>query len=201
MSAPTCRFAVWRVMGHSGRIAPLELVCAFLRPWTSSSACTKGLGDRNGPPVACAALQGGDPELVRLEVDVARPEPDRLAHAAPGHREGAREGHRRGRGRPAPRARCEPLSSFAGFHEGEGALDRGGGLLGAYLHGTQALPELGESMRLVFPDDVRDRAFGGGAFVCDGLVHRCRRCRVGRLCAAGWLVEAVIEDVTLRHGK
>ena len=82
MSAATWRFAVWRVMGHRGRCAPLGLVCARLRPWIQLDAW-QGLGDRNGPPVASAALQGRDPDLARLEVD---------GDAGPGHREGVGEG-------------------------------------------------------------------------------------------------------------
>ena len=39
-----------------------------------------------------AALQGRDPDLVRLEVDVARAKAKRFGHAAPGHREGPGEG-------------------------------------------------------------------------------------------------------------
>ena len=54
------------------------------------------LGHRNGPPVVLAALQGRDPDLPRLEVDVARADPERLGDPAPGHREGPREGLDRG---------------------------------------------------------------------------------------------------------
>ena len=44
MSVPTWRFAVWRVMGHSGRFAPRALPCARRTRCTSSSACTKSSG-------------------------------------------------------------------------------------------------------------------------------------------------------------
>ena len=59
------------------------------------------------------ALQGRDPDLVRLEVDVAGADPERLGHPAPGHREGAREGLDAGLGVRA--------------HRGEEALALGGG--------------------------------------------------------------------------
>ena len=42
------------------------------------------------------ALQRRDPELPRLEVDVARADAKRLGDAAAGHREGPREGLDRG---------------------------------------------------------------------------------------------------------
>ena len=50
------------------------------------------LRDRNGPPVGLAAFQGRDPDLVRLEVHVARAKAKRFGHPAPGHREGPSEG-------------------------------------------------------------------------------------------------------------
>ena len=65
-------------LGASHAVHELEGVCR--------------LGDRDGPPVACAALQGRDPEFVGLEVDVAWADGERFTHSAPGHRESAREG-------------------------------------------------------------------------------------------------------------
>ena len=53
---------------------------------------TARIGDRNGPPVVRAALQGRDPDLVRLEVHVARAKAKRFGDPAPGHREGPGEG-------------------------------------------------------------------------------------------------------------
>ena len=50
------------------------------------------LRHRNGPPVGSAALQGRDPDLVRLKVDVARAKAKRFGHPASGHREGPGEG-------------------------------------------------------------------------------------------------------------
>ena len=50
------------------------------------------LRERYGPPVACAALQRRDPDLVRLEVDVARADGEGFGDPAPGHREGPGEG-------------------------------------------------------------------------------------------------------------
>ena len=55
---------------------------------------TARIGNRNGPPGGSTALQRGDPELVRLEVDVAGPDRERLAHPAPGQREGLDRGLR-----------------------------------------------------------------------------------------------------------
>ena len=60
---------------------------------------TARIGNRNGPPGGSTALQRGDPELVRLEVDVAGPDRERLAHPAPGQREGLDRGLRMGPGR------------------------------------------------------------------------------------------------------
>ena len=53
------------------------------------------LGDRNGP-VGPPALERRGPDLVRLEVDVARAYRERFAHPAPGQREGLRESLNRG---------------------------------------------------------------------------------------------------------
>ena len=50
------------------------------------------LRDRNGPPVGSAPFQGRDPDLVRLEIDVARAKAKRFGDPAPGHREGPGEG-------------------------------------------------------------------------------------------------------------
>ena len=46
MSALTCRFAVWRVMGQRARCAPLALAWRRLRRCTSSSAYTRSSGSR-----------------------------------------------------------------------------------------------------------------------------------------------------------
>ena len=46
---------------------------------------------RNGPPRLFAAFERGDPEFGRGQVDVAGAQPQGLADAAPGVREGARE--------------------------------------------------------------------------------------------------------------
>ena len=54
------------------------------------------LGHRNRPPVLCAALQGRDPKLSRLEVGVTRADPEHLGHPAPGRRERPGEGLHRG---------------------------------------------------------------------------------------------------------
>ena len=50
------------------------------------------LGHRNGPPVLRAPLQRRDPQLARLEIDVARADPERFGDATSGHREGPGEG-------------------------------------------------------------------------------------------------------------
>ena len=50
------------------------------------------LRHRNGPPVGPAALQGRDPDLVRLEVHVARAKANRFGDPASGHREDPGEG-------------------------------------------------------------------------------------------------------------
>ena len=71
------------------------------------------LRHRNDPPVLRAALERRNPELVRLEVDVARADPERLGHPAPRHREGPGEGLHHGLGVRARR--------------GEEALALGGG--------------------------------------------------------------------------
>ena len=62
--------------------------CTSARARTS----TRVLRHRNGPPVGSPALQGRDPDLVRLAVDVARAEAKRVGDAAPGQREGPGEG-------------------------------------------------------------------------------------------------------------
>ena len=49
------------------------------------------LGHRDGSPVLCAPLQGPDPQLRGLEVDVAGADRERFAHAAAGQRKCARE--------------------------------------------------------------------------------------------------------------
>ena len=71
------------------------------------------LGNRNGAPVVPPALEGRNPELVRLEVDVRGADPERLGNPAPGHRECVGEGLD---GRLRVRA-----------HRGEEALALGGG--------------------------------------------------------------------------
>ena len=50
------------------------------------------LRHRNRPPVGPAALQGRDPDLVRLEVHVARAKAKRFGDAASGQRQGPGEG-------------------------------------------------------------------------------------------------------------
>ena len=74
-----------------------------------------------------AALQGRGPNLVRLEVDVARADPERLGHAAPAHREGSRQGLdggirvRAGRGEEALALGRDQVLPAARVDESEGA--------------------------------------------------------------------------------
>ena len=127
MIAPTWRFAVCRVMGQRGRVAPRALPWSRLSRCTSSRACTI-LGDRNGPPVVRPALQVRDSEFARLEVDIARADPERLGHPAPGHREGARQGLdarsrvRAGRGEEALALRPGEIFPAACVDQGERAV-------------------------------------------------------------------------------
>ena len=86
------------------------------------------LGDRNGPPVVRPALQVRDSEFARLEVDIARADPERLGHPAPGHREGARQGLdarsrvRAGRGEEALALRPGEIFPAACVDQGERAV-------------------------------------------------------------------------------
>ena len=86
------------------------------------------LRDRNGPPVLTAALEGRDPDLARLEVDVAGPDAEGLAHPGAGHCEDLGEGPDRWTGvfaRYGEEARAlgtgEVLPA-AGIDEGEAVL-------------------------------------------------------------------------------
>ena len=130
MSAPTRRFAAWRVMGHSGRFAPRALPCARRTRCTSSSAY-QVLGHRNSPQVVLAALQRRDPQLPGLKIDVARADPERLGDPAPGHREGPGEGLAGGprvrarRGEEALALRPGQVLPAAGVDEGERAVGHG----------------------------------------------------------------------------
>ena len=89
------------------------------------------LRDRNGPPVVRPALERRDPELPRLEVHVARADPERLGHPAPGHRERAREGLdtglgvRAGRGEEALALRPGEIFPPARVDQGERAVGHG----------------------------------------------------------------------------
>ena len=77
---------------HSHAVRPRRLVRACRTRWTSPEGVATGiLGDRYGPPVVCAALKCGDPELGRLEVHVAGSDAERLAHPASSHGERAGE--------------------------------------------------------------------------------------------------------------
>ena len=133
--APTWRFVVWRVMGHRSDFAPLGLLCARLRRWTSSRAWNQAVWDRNGPPGGSTALQRRDPDLARVEVDVAGPGRERLAHAAPGEREGLGEGLDRGlrvgpdRGEEALAFGRGEVLAAAGVDQAEGALGHDTGKL------------------------------------------------------------------------
>ena len=54
------------------------------------------LGHGNAAPVLAPALERRYPDLGRVEVDVARTDRERFAHAAPGERARARKGLHRG---------------------------------------------------------------------------------------------------------
>ena len=87
ISSLTWRCAAWRVTGQSTADRPRGLAWARRTRCTRSSSCTQVLGDGNGSPVLPAAFERGEPNLGRVEVDVARSEREGLAHAAPGERE------------------------------------------------------------------------------------------------------------------
>ena len=70
-------------MGHSG---------ALVRPglaWAALRRCTSYLGDWDRSPVLAAALERRNPELGRVEVDIARTKGERFAHPGSGERERA----------------------------------------------------------------------------------------------------------------
>ena len=129
--APTRRFAVWRVMGQSGRFAHRPLPWSRPQPMHELERVHQVLGHRNGLPVVLAALQRRDPQLPRLEVHVARADPERLGDPAPGHREGSGEGLDDGF-RMRARHGEEALALFRGqvlpaarVDEGEGTVGHG----------------------------------------------------------------------------
>ena len=87
--------------------------------------------DRNGPPGGSTALQRRDPDLARLEVDVAGPGRERLAHPASGQREGLDRGRRVGpdRGEEALALCGGEVLAAAGVDQAEGALGHDTGKL------------------------------------------------------------------------
>ena len=101
------------------------------------------LRNRNGPPLVGPALQGRNPDLARLEVHVARADPERLGHPAPGHRE--RSGKRLDRGLGARARRGEEALALLGgevlpapgVDQGEGAVGHGSEKLHYFMSNDQ----------------------------------------------------------------
>ena len=95
MSAPTWRWTAWRVIVRSAP-APARARLGAAQAVHELELVDEVRGHGDGSPVLSPALERGDPDLGGLEVEVAGPDGQRLAHAAAGERERAGERLHRG---------------------------------------------------------------------------------------------------------